>query len=75
MLSALSKVGVPGMVLKDEQLMAIQGRVCMATNGYAESTAMKSYHLHLCYASTLERLKQHLALTDFEATPPYHCMV
>ena len=62
------------MALKDEQLMAIQhvfwqGCVCMAyTDGYSKYTCISSSLLYSCLASTLERLKQHIAITDLQAT-------
>jgi len=61
------------MALKDEQLMAIQhffwqGCVCMATDGYSKYTCISSSLLYLCLASTLERQKQHITITDLQAT-------
>ena len=45
-----------------------QGHVCMATNRYGKYTCMNSYNLFSCLASTLERQKQHIAITDLQAT-------
>ena len=71
-LYAFGEVGQPEMVLKDEQLMAIQHVIMERTCLYVQrilQVAMWSYHLYSCLASTLKRQKQHITS---QTRPSHH---
>ena len=69
---ALGKVGKPGIVLKDKQLMEIQyGKdVLVWVPTATASPLLRGLTVHIC--APHKRQKRHTAITDLEAMPLYH---
>lgn len=69
---ALGKVGKPGIVLKDKQLVEIQyGKdVLVWVPTDTASPLLRGLTVHIC--APHERQKQHAAITDLGAIPLHH---